>query len=99
MWAFGCILACLWTDSEAPYPLDLDGAIGRIIAGTLCPALPPGCAMHSFVRDCCHPEPASRIAAAALEPRLSKAARMHSLSHLSACVSGGGRFHATGLGL
>ena len=93
VWALGCVLTCLWTDSEYPYPIDDDGAgvVGRVMIGELLPMLPEHSSMHSFVRDCCMHSPARRIDAATLESQLSKEARMFSLSHLS---EGGGREQA-----
>ena len=97
VWALGCILTCLWTDREYPYPIDDDirnqstTIVSRIMTGDLRPSLPQHSSMHSFVRDCCRYSPARRIDAATLELQLSKEARMFSLSHLS---EGGGREQA-----
>ena len=58
VWAFGCVLVCLFTDHVSPYPRDTSdqGAaalIADIGAGRRLPVLDEPHPMHGFVRDCC----------------------------------------------
>jgi serine/threonine protein kinase len=80
VWAFGCVIACLWTDSEFPYPPEQVWAarrlLDRVMVGTIVPVLPVQTALHSFVRDCCQHEPKRRPRMAALEAQLSETVRM-----------------------
>ena len=87
VWALGCVLTCIWNNSEYPYPrheLDEPNVVGRVISGALSPTVLRSTdnAIYGFVRDCCQHTPERRTDAAKLETQLTKAARMCSLSNL-----------------
>ena len=64
VWAFGCCLVCLLSDSTLPYPravLEPSSAfIAAVVGGSLQPCLPVESSMHGFVRDCCRHSAALR---------------------------------------
>ena len=67
VWAFGCVLVCLFTDSSSPYPKTIGWEELRqgLLAGTRQPELPhssPGTkhSMQGFVRDSCKLDPENR---------------------------------------
>ena len=94
VWALGCVLTCIETDSIYPYHRmgdETSGAlVSRIIAGRLVPSLRLESTMSSVVHNCCQYAPLRRASADAILSQLSKAARLCSLSHLSHVSAGGG---------
>jgi len=90
VWALGCVLTCIWSNSEVPYPreeLDEPNVMSRIMAGRLSPTVSnENGAIYGFVRECCHYTPGRRTRAEKIELQLSKAARMCSLSNLPDAV-------------
>lgn len=75
MWAFGCVLTCLYTDELSPYAHSSseDGFLASVIAGKLRPSLAKDQSMRGFVRDCCLQDPAMRPTAAELALQLAAA--------------------------
>ena len=65
VWAYGCVLTCLYTDSHIPYPpvarrADGSGVLSSVMRSQLAPSLPAHYSMHGFVRDCCQHSPDAR---------------------------------------
>ena len=75
VWAFGCVLTCLYTDELSPYANSTseDGFLASVIAGKLRPTLGSDHPMSGFVRDCCLQDPAMRSTAADLALQLTAA--------------------------
>jgi len=96
VWAFGCVLVCLYSDSNFPYPLAErqrnegigQSVLGRVMCSGLAPSLPASDSMHGFVRDCCQHAPAARPSAVTLCTHL-RAARDRLFTPLENPKSGG----------
>lgn len=85
VWAFGCVLVCLFTDRSSPYPstIGLEELRQGLLGGTWQPELPhssspsssPGIKhpMQGFVRDTCRHDPESRPLAQDLAKQLAAA--------------------------
>jgi len=88
VWALGCVLTCIETNSIYPYPMHSEpeasrSVVSRVTAGMLAPSLPSDSTMSSFVHNCCQYAPLRRATANTILVQLSKTARKCSLSHLS----------------
>ena len=73
MWAIGCVLHCLFSDSVSPYPHGTGMDVSDIRSRR--PALPETHSMHGFVRDCCKPDPRHRTRAVDLAKQLDIASK------------------------
>ena len=76
VWAFGCVLVCLYRDALSPYAAEdlMDESrldLSEVISGKQCPALDTRHPMQGFVRDCSKHDPAARPPASELARQLA----------------------------
>jgi len=66
VWATGCVLACLASDREMPYPDTSERILGCIMRGEVTPVAARESVLHTSVAVCCRVHAAERPSAAEL---------------------------------